>query len=71
MRVLMLTWEYPPRVVGGLAHVVHEVSRALVQEDNQVDVITVHDENLPAEEVSDGVTIHRVAPYHGRPSKKG
>lgn len=67
MRILMLSWEYPPRVVGGLAHVVCEVSRALVQEGNHVDVITVSDENLPAEELSEGITVHRVAPYHGRP----
>jgi glycosyltransferase involved in cell wall biosynthesis len=67
MRILMLSWEYPPRVVGGLAHVVCEVSRALVQEGNHVEVITVHDENLPAEESAEGITVHRVAPYHGRP----
>lgn len=67
MRILMLTWEYPPRVVGGIAHVVSELSRALIQEGCAVDVITTLEENLPEQEVKDGVNIHRVAPYHGRP----
>jgi glycogen(starch) synthase len=67
MRILMLSWEYPPRVVGGMAHVVAEVSRALVQEGNEVDVITALDEHLAAAETMDGVKVHRVAPYHGRP----
>jgi len=67
MRILMFSWEYPPRVVGGMAHVVAEVSRALVQEGNEVEVITALDEHLPAEETAGGVQIYRVAPYHGRP----
>lgn len=67
MRILMLSWEYPPRVVGGMAHVVAEISRALAREGNEVEVITSLDQNLPEQEVIDRVTVHRVAPYHGRP----
>lgn len=67
MRVLALTWEYPPRVVGGIAHVVSELSRALAQEGNEVEVITALEEGLPETEKSSGVTVHRVAPYHGQP----
>jgi glycogen(starch) synthase len=29
MRILMLTWEYPPRVVGGIARVVNDLSKRL------------------------------------------
>ena len=25
----MLTWEYPPRIVGGIARVVHDLSKRL------------------------------------------
>ncbi len=67
MRILMLTWEYPPRVVGGIAHVVSELSRALAQEGNEVEVITTMEEGLPEKEKAEGVVLHRVAPYHGRP----
>ena len=27
MKILMLTWEYPPRVVGGIARVVNDLSK--------------------------------------------
>ena len=67
MHILMLTWEYPPRVIGGIAHVVSELSRALAHEGNEVEVITTLEENLPETEKTEGVIIHRVAPYHGRP----
>ncbi|NLA11343.1 MAG: glycosyltransferase family 4 protein [Firmicutes bacterium] len=67
MRILALSWEYPPRVVGGIAHVVSELSRALVQEGNEVEVITALEEALPETEKKNGVSVHRVAPYHGRP----
>ena len=26
MKILMLTWEYPPRIVGGIARVVNDLS---------------------------------------------
>ena len=29
MKVLMLSWEYPPRVVGGIARVVKDLSEKL------------------------------------------
>ena len=67
MKIIMLTWEYPPRVIGGLAHHVAELSRALVREGNQVEVITASGEDLPEQEVREGVRVHRVKPYHGEP----
>ena len=27
----MLTWEYPPRIVGGIARVVHDLSKRLIK----------------------------------------
>ena len=40
MKILMLTWEYPPRIVGGIARVVHDLSHKLVKQGNEVTVIT-------------------------------
>ena len=31
MKILMLTWEYPPRIVGGIARVVHDLSKRLIK----------------------------------------
>ena len=40
MRILMLTWEYPPRVVGGISRVVYDISRTLMKDGHDVTVIT-------------------------------
>lgn len=57
MRVLMLSWEYPPRVVGGLSRHVQELGRAMAAE-HLVEVITLGDDY--AEEDDHGVRVHRV-----------
>jgi glycogen(starch) synthase len=61
LRVLILSWEYPPIVEGGLARHVRKLSEALVcGEDVEVHVITRGDERLPAEQEMEGVFVHRV-----------
>jgi len=61
----MFSWEYPPRVVGGLARHVHDLSVALVKNGVQVDVITVaEDWTVAVEETIQGVRVLRVRPYH-------
>ena len=59
--VLMLTWEYPPRVVGGISRHVEGLSRALVKRGIGVHVVTPEFPNTPFEELKDEVHIHRVA----------
>ncbi|NMB34672.1 MAG: glycosyltransferase family 4 protein [Firmicutes bacterium] len=65
MRIMMLSWEFPPLNVGGLAQHVYELSRSLVKAGCQVDVITSGEENLPARENVEGIGVWRVYPYHG------
>ena len=36
MKILMLTWEYPPRIVGGIARVVHDLSKRLIKDGHDV-----------------------------------
>ena len=59
-RVLLLSWEYPPVVEGGLARHVRKLSEALVALGIDVHVLTRGDETLPADEVMNGVVVHRV-----------
>jgi len=59
-RCLILSWEYPPIVEGGLARHVRKLSEALVAHDVEVHVLTRGDERMPAEEERDGVVVHRV-----------
>lgn len=60
MNILMLTWEYPPRVVGGLARHSEEISEALAASWEQVDVITADHPGTPEYAQVNGVHIHRV-----------
>ncbi len=63
MRILMLSWEYPPKIVGGIARHVEELAWALAARGEEVHVVTCEFPGAPAEEEYGGVQIHRVAPY--------
>jgi glycogen(starch) synthase len=62
-RILILSWEYPPIVAGGLARHVHKLSEALVAQGIEVHVLTrgARDRAAPEAELRGGVHIHRVA----------
>jgi glycogen(starch) synthase len=59
-RVLILSWEYPPLIEGGLARHVRKLSEQLVAQGTEVHVLTRGDEGSPAEEEVEGVHVHRV-----------
>ncbi|HST55985.1 MAG TPA: glycosyltransferase family 4 protein [Solirubrobacteraceae bacterium] len=59
-RVLILSWEYPPVVEGGLARHVRKLSEALVALGVEVHVLTRGDETMRVEELRGGVLVHRV-----------
>jgi glycosyltransferase involved in cell wall biosynthesis len=60
MRILTLSYEFPP-IGGGGSGVVKGLSRELVKMGHSVDVVTMGFRDLPREEIVDGVTVHRVA----------
>lgn len=61
MNILLLSWEYPPRVVGGLGRHVAALSRTLASEGHQVHVVTRDHPDAPAEEwTEDGIHVVRV-----------
>jgi glycogen synthase len=59
-RILILSWEYPPLIEGGLARHVRKLSEQLVQHDVEVHVLTRGDAGMPAEQEMCGVHVHRV-----------
>ncbi len=59
-RLLILSWEYPPLIEGGLARHVRKLAEALVELDFDVHVLTRGGEESPAEESAGGVWIHRI-----------
>ena len=61
LRVLILSWEYPPIVEGGLARHVRKLSEQLVAAEGvEVHVLTRGDESMAADQEIDGVLVHRV-----------
>ena len=68
MKILMLTWEYPPRVVGGIARVVHDLSKTLLKDGHEVTVITYRDGNAPYFEDDKGVKVYRIDNYMINPN---
>ena len=56
-RALLLSWEYPPIVEGGLARHVAKLSEALVALGHEVTVVS---RGEGGREVRDGVVVHRV-----------
>ena len=60
MRVLMLSWEFPPVVVGGIARHVHDLAVSLSRQGVAVTVLTAGTADSPAVEERDGLSIHRV-----------
>jgi len=60
VRVLLVSWEYPPIVEGGLARHVRKLSEQLVRDGHEVHVLTRGGGRLGAEEERHGVIVHRV-----------
>jgi glycogen synthase len=59
-RILILSWEYPPIVEGGLARHVRKLSEGLVRRGVAVHVLTRGRESDLPEEVRAGVRVHRI-----------
>ena len=63
MRILLLSWEYPPRIIGGLGRHVDRLSTALAQAGHDVHVVTRDHPDAVAEEDVEGVHVVRVGEY--------
>jgi glycogen synthase len=63
MRILILSWEYPPLIVGGLGRHVHRLSTALAHEGHDVHVVTRDHPGTATEELVEGVHVVRAGEY--------
>jgi len=59
MRVLMLSWEYPPRVVGGIAAHVDGLARAMARAGHDVVVFSLDHPGVADDTMSEGVRVLR------------
>ena len=62
MRILLLSWEYPPLVYGGLGRHVHALAEAQAAAGHQVTVLTQTVVDAVPDEVVNGVRVVRVPP---------
>ncbi len=59
MRVAMVSWEYPPLVVGGLAAHVHGLATAMARAGHEVVVLTRAHPYAPDDAELEGVRVLR------------
>jgi len=64
VKIAVLVYEYPPKIVGGLGTYAAEITRKFVLLDHDVSVFTMNDDtgSLPTRELWRGIEIHR--PLH-------
>jgi glycosyltransferase involved in cell wall biosynthesis len=65
MKILVLTWEFPPRIVGGIARHVAELYPDLVGCGHEVHLVTVQSGDIPSYERVEGIHVHRVSVGNG------
>lgn len=63
MRILMISWEYPPRIVGGISRVVHDLAQKLGEKGDEVHIVTFLEKDNAEEEKDKYVHVHRVGSF--------
>jgi glycogen(starch) synthase len=64
-RIILFSWEYPPRIIGELAEYVSALATQLVKNKVETHVVTYHDSLTGAVEEANGARVVRVAnPVH-------
>jgi glycosyltransferase involved in cell wall biosynthesis len=66
MKILVLAWEFPPRIIGGISRHVAELYPQIVIRNHEVHLITVEVEGSVNSEVIEGIHVHRVPVKHDR-----
>lgn len=60
MKILVMAWEFPPRIVGGISRHVAELYPELVKLGHEIHLLTVEFGQAPRYEVVDGIRVHRI-----------
>ncbi len=68
MRILMLSWEYPPRIVGGISRVVYDLTQKLADENHEIHVVTCWEYGMEEIEKDRNITIHRIKAIEVQPN---
>ncbi|MDH5462045.1 MAG: glycosyltransferase family 4 protein [Candidatus Bathyarchaeota archaeon] len=68
MNIGMLTWEFPPRIVGGIARHCNGLARALAHNGHDVHVVTLDFPGAPIYEEFNGINVYRASTELGHPN---
>lgn len=63
LTVMMFTWEFPPRIIGGISPHVYNLSKSLAKNGVKVYVVTCDFPGAPQHEVLDEVEVFRIDSY--------
>ena len=63
LTVMMLSWEFPPRVIGGISPHVYNLSGSLAKNGAKVYVVTCDFPGAPQHEIVNGVEVFRIDSY--------
>lgn len=65
MKILALAWEFPPRIVGGIARHVAELYPEIIKLGHEVHLLTVEFGSAPKYEMVEGIHLYRCSVEHG------
>jgi glycogen(starch) synthase len=68
MQICLLSWEFPPRIVGGIARHVFGLAQALADQGHEVGVVTLDFPGAPDYEELDGFKVYRSRTEVGHPN---
>lgn len=68
MKICLLSWEFPPRIVGGIARHVYGLAKSLVTIGNDVGVVTLDFPGVPDYEETEGFKVYRSRTEVGHPN---
>jgi glycosyltransferase involved in cell wall biosynthesis len=60
MKILVLTWEFPPRLIGGISRHCAELYPEITKLEYEIHLVTIEVGLAPAYEMIDGIHIYRV-----------
>ncbi len=63
LSVMMFSWEFPPRIIGGISPHVYFLSKSLAKNGVKVHVVTCDFPGTPTQETIDGVEVYRIDSY--------
>jgi glycosyltransferase involved in cell wall biosynthesis len=60
MQILVLAWEFPPRIIGGISRHVAELYPEIVKLGHQIHLVTVEATGAKDREIIDGIAVYRL-----------